>query len=308
MSAGWIAAGVRSRLLLRRRLGPERALAVAESPTVRDALPLLAGSAYARELDPAASLEAAQRGVAASVLLHLRLLAGWLPPGGAGLVRALAAWFEVANVEDRLAYLNGAELRLPFDLGALATAWPAAAQAQSAAELRSALARSAWGDPGGETAETLPLGLRIAWAQRVLGSVPELSRLVSGALALLAARELFVAERPIEQLTAGGLPALGSGWETAGTLRELVEALPERAAWALAGIDSGERLWEAEAAWWSELEREGERLARRPLEDRAVVAGVAALLAADAWRTSAALALAGRGERPELRRALGAAA
>jgi len=306
VSAGWIAAGVRARLLLRRRLGRERARAVAESRSLGDALALLAATGYAVELEPAHSLEEAQRAVARSVLFHLRLLAGWLPPGGAGLARALAAWFELVNLEERLAFLGGAELRQPFDLGALATAWPAAAQAQTAAELRSAIAASAWGDPGGETAETVHFGLRLSWARRVLGAAPELSGLVAGALALLVARELFVAGRPVELLTGGAIPVLGPGWETSRTLGELGEGLPERAAWALADIDAAERLWEAEAAWWERVEQEGERLARRPLEDRAVVAGVAALLAADAWRTSAALALADRGGPLELREALGA--
>ncbi|HXZ56485.1 MAG TPA: hypothetical protein VEG40_02775 [Gaiellaceae bacterium] len=306
MSAGWIAAGVRARLLLRRRLGRERARAVAESRSLGDALALLAATGYAVELEPAHSLEEAQRAVARSVLFHLRLLAGWLPPGGAGLARALAAWFELVNLEERLAFLGGAELRQPFDLGALAIAWPAAAQAQTAAELRSAIAASAWGDPGGETAETVHFGLRLSWARRVLGAAPELSGLVAGALALLVARELFVAGRPVELLTGGAIPVLGPGWETSRTLGELGEGLPERAAWALADIDAAERLWEAEAAWWERVEQEGERLARRPLEDRAVVAGVAALLAADAWRTSAALALADRGGPLELREALGA--
>jgi len=306
VSAGWIAAGVRARLLLRRRLGRERARAVAESRSLGDALALLAATGYAVELEPAHSLEEAQRAVARSVLFHLRLLAGWLPPGGAGLARALAAWFELVNLEERLAFLGGAELRQPFDLGALAIAWPAAAQAQTAAELRSAIAASAWGDPGGETAETVHFGLRLSWARRVLGAAPELSGLVAGALALLVARELFVAGRPVELLTGGAIPVLGPGWETSRTLGELGEGLPERAAWALADIDAAERLWEAEAAWWERVEQEGERLARRPLEDRAVVAGVAALLAADAWRTSAALALADRGGPLELREALGA--
>ncbi len=308
MSAGWIAAGVRARLLLRRRLGRERARAVADSSSLGDALALLAATGYAVELEPAHSLEEAQRAVARSVLFHLRLLAGWLPPGGAGLARALAAWFELVNIEERLAFLDGAELRQPFDLGALATAWPAAAQAQTPAELRSAIAASAWGDPGDEAAETVHFGLRLSWARRVLGAAPELSGLVAGGLALLVARELFVAGRPVELLAGGAIPALGPGWETARALGELVEGLPERAAWALAGIDEGERLWEAEAAWWERVEQEGERLARRPLEDRAVVEGVAALLAADAWRTSAALALAERGGPPELREALGAPA
>ncbi|HTS72329.1 MAG TPA: hypothetical protein VMG74_01300 [Gaiellaceae bacterium] len=306
MSAGWIAAGVRARLLLRRRLGRERVRAVADSRSLGDALALLAATGYAVELEQAHSLEEAQRAVARSVLFHLRLLAGWLPPGGAGLARVLAAWFELVNLEERLAFLDGAELRQPFDLGALATAWPAAAQAQTPAELRSAIAASAWGDPGGESAETVHFGLRLSWARRVLGAAPELSGLVAGALALLVARELFVAGRPVELLAGGAIPGLGPGWETARTLGELGEGLPERAAWALAGVDAAERLWEAETAWWERVEQEGERLARRPLEDRAVVAGVAALLAADAWRTSAALALAERGGPLELREALGA--
>ena len=294
MSAGWTAAGVRSRLLLRRRLGAERAQAVARSESLRDALGLLAGTGYAAELDPALSLEEAQRAIARSLLLRLRLLAGWLPPGGAGLARALAAWFELVNVEDRLAYLNSAPLQVPFDLGALATSWPAVSQAQSAAEIRGALAASKWGDPGGEEAETIHLGLRLSWAQRLLGAAPELSGPISGALALLVAREVFVSGRPLELLSGGVIPSLGSAWETAGTLGGLAGTLPEQASWALEHVDAAERLWTAEAAWWARLEREGARLARRPLEDRAVVTGVVALLAADAWRTSAALALAER--------------
>ena len=54
-----------------------------------------------------AEVVAAQRGVAETLLWHLRILAGWLPAAGAGLMRALAGWFELQNIDARLAALAG---------------------------------------------------------------------------------------------------------------------------------------------------------------------------------------------------------
>jgi hypothetical protein len=295
VSIGWVAASVRARLLLRRRIGRERASHLARTSSLRDALLGLTGTAYGRELDPALGLEAAQRTVAAATLLHLRLLSGWLPPGRAEFLRALAAWFELVNVEDRLAYLHGAELRAPFDLGGLASAWPKASHAVSPLELREALAASAWGDPGGERPEEIHLGLRASWALRVLADVPELGHLVAGALALLLGRELFVTGRPVELLLGRHVSAVGSGWEHARTFAELHAALPPRAAWVLEGVEGPEGLWRAEVAWWARAERDGEELVRRSREGRASVAGAVLLLAVDAWRTASALTAAAAG-------------
>lgn len=292
MSAAWVAGAVRARLLLGRRAGRERLLAVARAPSLRGGLALLAPTGYGRALHAGLDLERSQRAVAATVLLHLRVLAAWLPPEGASLLRALAAWFELANVEDRLAYLLGGELVTPFELGGLATAWPAAERAQTPAELRAVLARSAWGDPGGETPEAVHLGLRLSWGQRVLATVPEAEALVAGAAALLAARELFVAGRPPELVTPRALPGLGSAWQEARTFEELAPRLPKRARWALAGASSPRELWRAEVAWWAEAERTGRRLVRSVHEGREAVVGTALLLAADAWLTEAALAYA----------------
>ena len=50
-------------------------------------------------------------GLAETVLWHLRVLAGWLPPAAVGRLRALAAWFELVNIEQRVDYLAGGELR-----------------------------------------------------------------------------------------------------------------------------------------------------------------------------------------------------
>jgi hypothetical protein len=91
---------------------------------LEQALQLLAGSAYGQRIPAGVDLEAAQRGVAETLLWHLRIMAGWLPTAGAGLVRALAGWFELANVDARLAALagDGGE-PAPFVRGGLATAW-----------------------------------------------------------------------------------------------------------------------------------------------------------------------------------------
>jgi len=295
MSIGWVGASVRARLLLRRRIGRERVIRLGRSPSLHEALLGLSGTAYGRELDPGLGLEAAQRAVAAATLLHLRLLSGWLPPGRAELLRSLAAWYELANVEDRLAYLNGAELRPPFDLGGLASAWPGASQALSAAELRDVLARSAWGDPGGESPEQVHLALRSAWAGRVLAEAPEIRDLVAGALAVLLARELFVTGRPVELLLPLHPSAVGSGWKHARTYEELADSLPPHAGWVLERIDGPERLWTAEVRWWARVEEEGERLVTRSRPGRGEVTGAVLLLAVDTWRTASALAAAAGG-------------
>ena len=140
MSAGWVAGSARGRLLLGRRLGRGPALDLARAGSADEALAALAASPYGREADLGADVAAAQRAIAATTLLHLRILAGWLPPGAVGVVRALAGWFEIANVEDRLAYLLGHEPQRPFELGSLSLAWPALSRAQTPGDLRAALA------------------------------------------------------------------------------------------------------------------------------------------------------------------------
>ena len=295
MSIGWVGASTRARLLLRRRIGAERAAQLARSPSLRDALFGLTGTAYGRELDPGLELEDAQREVTAATLLHLRLLAGWLPPGSAEFLRSLAAWYELVNVEDRLAYLHGAELRPPFDLGGLASVWPKASQALTPIELRNALTSSAWGDPGGDSVEEVHLGLRVSWAGRLLADVPEIRDLVAGALALLLARELFVTGRPVELLLRPHLSRVGSDWARARTFEELAAVMPAQARWVLDAIDGPEELWRAELGWWARVEVDGRNLVERSRAGREAVTGAVLLLAVDTWRTAAALAAAAGG-------------
>lgn len=295
MNISWVGASTRARLLLRRRLGRERTAELARSASLREALQGLSGTAYGRDLDHGVDLESAQRAVAGATLLHLRLLSGWLPPGGADFLRSLAAWFELANIEDRLAYLHGAQLRAAFELGGLASAWPRASQAVTPAEIRAALGSSAWGDPGGTSPEEIHLGLRASWATRVSSDAPELRDLVAGALALLLARELFVTGRPVELLLHLRAVEVGSGWEEARTFDELAPRMPRHARWVLEGVEGASDLWRAEARWWAYVEKEGERLVERSRPGRAEITGAVLLLGADTWRTAAALAAAASG-------------
>ncbi|MET7380653.1 hypothetical protein ABZT08_17840 [Streptomyces sp. NPDC005526] len=102
MSAGWVAGAIRARALASRCAGLDGARELARTSGLDEALRLLAGTPYHPRVRAAASLPAAQRAVAATLLWHLRVLAGWLPRGGVTMLRPLAAGFEIANVAARL--------------------------------------------------------------------------------------------------------------------------------------------------------------------------------------------------------------
>ena len=294
MSAGWVAGSTRARLLLGRRLGVDQARSLAAAGSLSNAAAALSGTRFAQVAHSAADLEDAQRAIAASFLLEIRLLAGWLPIGAGELVRSLSAWFELVNIEDRLAYLLGGELRIPLTVGALGSAWPRAAAAETPSELREALRASAWGDTGGERVDLIHFALRLAWARRVHASAPEARAWVAGAVAIVVARELFVSERPVERGPSPVLRDLGPSWSEKRTLAEFAEALPPLAAWSLAGLTEPRELWRAEIGWWRRVARDAELLVRESREGRAVVVGSVALLALDAVQVSAALAVAAR--------------
>jgi hypothetical protein len=301
MSRAWVAGSVRARLLASRRVGTAGAAAVAHQTSLAGALRQLADSPYGRELGAVRTLDEAQRAVAATLLWHLRVLAGWLPPPGAELLRAMAAWFEIANVLDRLAYLAGRPHRPAFDLSALATAWPRLARTGSSEAIRAVLAGSRWGDPGGTEPAVIATAMRAAWAQRIVAVAPEASIWARSAAALLLARTGPLAGPRLARVAgvAGTLPAPARPADVAA-------ALPVNLRWALDGIDGPEDLWHAETRWWSRVESDAARLAAARRPDPTTVVGVVALLAADAWRVRAALAAAALG--PAAREAFDAVA
>ena len=285
---------MRARHLLARRLGSGRARTLADAPSLEGALATLEGTAYGRDLSPGMGLAEAQHSLAETVLWHLRVLSGWVPASAVEPLRALAAWFELVNIEERVGYLMGGELRSPFELGGLATAWPRVAAVQTVSEMRSALAGSDWGHPGHETG-AWGSALRLAWARRVLKGIEEAGEWAAGAVALLLARELTLADGRVEDLVALRPPGVGRSWSTATTVAALRALLPVEAGWPLVGIGEPDELWRAEATWWRRVEDDAERLSAFAHLGRPTVLGTAVLLGVDAWRTAGALEVAARG-------------
>jgi hypothetical protein len=298
MSTAWVAGTVRARALARRRLGAGAARALAACPSLGDALAALAATPYRREVQQGQGLAEAQRAVSGTLLWHLRVLAGWLPRRGTQMLRVLAGWFEIANVDELLHRLAGGAAEEPFQLGALATAWPRLAVARSPGELRGLLAASPWGDPGGGTVRALQLGMRLTWLERI-ASVDAAAPWAAGAAALVVARERFVTGRDLPTGTdTRAARLLGMAAPGAASLAELVRRLPPDAAWVLRDATDPDQLWHAEARWWSRVERDGFALLDGTRFGSAAVAGTVAVLATDAWRVQAALELAARGGRP----------
>jgi len=296
MSTAWVAGSVRAKAMARRRLGVAATRAVARLPDLQTAVGSLAGTPYGHDVRVDQTLAEAQHAVGATLLWHLRVLAGWVPREGADMLRILAGAFEIANVDEHLQALRGRPTEKPFRLGTLATAWGRLATTTSVDEMRDVLTASAWGAPGDDNAAALHLGLRLSWAARVQAGVPGTGAWAAGAAALLVARETFVARRRLSTASVRPVEALlGLGWQDARTLADFAAALPPEARWVVADVGSVDALWRAEAAWWRRVEHDGFSLLRRPEFGAAALVGSAAVLAADAWQVRAALEAAARG-------------
>ncbi len=276
-----VASWVRGRALLRRRLGRASMTELASRPTLDAALAQLASSPYGREVRTGMSLEEAQTAVQSVLLWHMRVLAGWESPLRASPIRPLAGGFEIRNVIAHLGALAGGSRRPPYDLGSLSTAWPAVRSEVTATAVRAALARTEWGDPGGEDPGTVLLAMRIAWARRVFDQVPEAASWARAAAAILW-----------DDIVAAGSEAVVKGESR----RRLESVLGPRISHP--PVPSGER-WTYELRWWGDVERSSRALVSAGVPGTASTVGVVGLLAADAWRANAALALVSRGARDE---------
>lgn len=288
MNAAWVAGTTRAKALARRRIGVAAARRLAGRRSVDDAVLALAETPYGHDVHAGQDLATAQHAVLATLLWHIRILAGWLPARGTAALRALAGWFEIASVEGRL-FGEPA-----FEPGAMATAWPAL---RETSDLRGALAASAWGDPGGSDPRSIQLGMRISWAGRVATLSPSTTPWAAGALALLVAGERFLQGRPVPALP---VELIGTGAAQAATLAEFVDGLYPEAAWALRDVTGTDDLWRAEGRWWLRVERDGAGLLSGAGYGLEPVLGVVAVLAADARRVRAALELAARGGQLEV--------
>jgi hypothetical protein len=304
---GWVAGVTRARLLLSRAIGLDHARAIASCRSLQHGVGALAGSAYGERVHVGDDRATAERGIAGTLLWHLRILAGWLPATGAAQVRALASWFELQDIDARMAALtsDGREPP-PFVLGALGTAWTQIEQARTIEEMADAAGSSAWGNPGGRTPAEVAIGLRVSWARRVQEAAPAATDWVAGAGALLVAREFFIAGSRERAAQLRRLPAISEAALDAGSPSELRSALSPNAAWTLDGVEEPSDLWRAELAWWGRVERDAIALLLTAADATILLAAVA-LLAVDAQRTMRALEVAAQGGHPELMELVGGA-
>jgi hypothetical protein len=298
VSAQWVAGNVRARALLNRRLGVGRARALAAMNSLTDAQHALAATAYGRDITVGQPAPDTDHAVCAALLWHLRVLAGWQPAQGAQAIRALAAGFEASNIAAHARRLAGAQARPPYTLGALATAWPRLSETSSLAQLRDILAQTMWGDPGSESPSDIALAVQIGWAVRVANAVPEARDWAYAWLALTVARRRLMEQRELpEPVLMRARLVLGAA-AAASDLASFADAFATRFRWLLDGITEADGLWTAEARWWARVEADGLTMLGRSEFTRAQTIGVVAVLAADAWRCRAALALASRGGGP----------
>ncbi len=298
MSAQWVAGNVRARALLNRRLGAGRARALAAMNSLTEAQHALAGTAYGRDITVGQPERDTDHAVCAALLWHLRVLAGWQPAPGAQAIRALAAGFEANNIAAHARRLAGAPARPPYTLGALATTWPRLSETSSLAQLEDILAQTMWGDPGSDSPSDIALAVQIGWAVRVANAIPEARDWADAWLALTVARRRLVEQRELpEPVLVRARLVLGAA-TAASDLPSFIDAFATRLRWLFDGITGADGLWTAEARWWARVEADGLTMLGGSEFNRARTIGAVAVLAADAWRCRAALAIASRGGGP----------
>ena len=301
MSTSWVAGVVRAKALAERRLGAGGARDLATSPGLAEAVTALHHTPYGHDVHPGMSLGESQRAIGASLLWNMRVLAGWLPRGGADVIRLLAAGFEVANLDEHLARLHGESADSAYSLGTLDTAWSRLSGTTTLAAVGDVLGSASWRLRDVTTQWELRVGLRLAWADAVVAGVPAAATWARSAAALLVLREVALDGRRLTPpLTLRASYVLGPafvdevarGQTDVSALRALLQADTRS---MLDDLDRVDDLWRAEVSWWHRVEHDGFGLLRGSSYDQRPVVGAIAVLAVDAWRTRAALEVAARG-------------
>ncbi len=301
MSTSWVAGVVRAKALAGRRLGAGGARALATSPGLAEAVTALHRTPYGHDVYPGMSLGESQHAIGASLLWNMRVLAGWLPRGGADVIRVLAAGFELANLDEHLARLHGEPAESAYPLGTLDTAWSRLSDTTTLAGVADVLGSASWRLHDVTTQREVRVGLRLAWADAVVAGVPVAAAWARSAAALLVLREVALERRQLTPpLTRRASYVLGPafvdevarGQTDMSVLRALLQSDTRS---VLDDLDRVGCLWRAEVSWWQRVEHDGFGLLRGSSYDQRPVVGAVAVLAVDAWRTRAALEVAARG-------------
>jgi hypothetical protein len=165
--------------------------------------------------------------------------------------------------------------------------------------VRTVLAASVWGDPGGTDIPAIGAALTVAWIRRVALGVPEAANWAKMFGGLLLARTIASGTTPVagSAIDRSLRSVIGGRWTETTKLSELPSVLSRCASRALDAADAADALWRAEARAWKLLEQDALRLQRGWNPGPAAVVAAAGLLAVDAWRVRAALECAARGGR-----------
>lgn len=298
-TGSWVAASVRARGMARGRLGPGGIHSVLTSPDRSSGLAVAAASMYSGAVEKdRGDPSGLEHEIGAAVLWRLRVLAGWMPPGGSRVLRGVAAYFERENILRHARALGQGQPR-PDDSGdyvldGLATCWPAASRTQNEAELRSVLAASPWGDPGATDVAGLADTLSLAAWRRLVAVAPATRSWARDAVVLLVARARVIENAtPSDRQRALASPLIGRGWSSASDLDALRASLVPSARRALEPAQEPDDLWLAEAALVARIDADATRMLRTDRPGPEVVLGAAAALMIDGWRLRAALTAVG---------------
>lgn len=242
-------------------------------------------------------LSAAQHAVSATLLWHLRVLAGWGPPLGAHHLRLLASEFEIANVASLLDEIRGGAAQPRFSLGSLALLRAGVSGARSTDEVRRALRSSPWGDPTSDDPDGIRLAMQFARTRMIVDSLQAAEDWAVVDASLLLSE--VVANDALGELSPSALRdarvVLGDRWQRVTSLVELAGLLPEQGRALLSGVAEPEGLWRAGIRRWTMLEASSAGIGAGAGASAADVVRVAAALHVDAWRVRAALSLAALG-------------
>ena len=295
MTGAWVSADVRAIAMSHRTTGRAGASSLAACTDLATALTQLQGSPYAHDVRPSHDLTDAQRAVASTLLWNVRVLAGWVPASGVGMLRIAMAWFEILNVEARLRPAERRPVPPRFEMGSLAST-PGCSESFTRSNVLDRLRTTWWGQPSNDSLWAIGLAMRSRLVDRASSGLPGASAWAAGAAALIVAREQVIAGNQLPSDVRRNL-AHTLGWDAfeAQSIDALRERLPKRASWVLDNVGSPEDMWRAESGWWARVEADGRELLRRASFGPEPVVGAVAVMAADAWRVRAALHAAALG-------------
>ena len=227
------------------------------------------------------------------------------------MARVFGSPLELANIERHVVgFTRATSERAPLvgpdpagqqgvSLGSLGIAWPRLVMATDVHQVRQALGRSVWGDPGSDDVNAMMLGLRLSWLRRLQRLLPSQTDFCTGAAAVLVATERYGYQRRTSEVVARDLRRMiGHRWTEATSLEQFLNALPAPASWPFESVTTPFDLWQAELAVAARAAQLGTAGIKTTRPNRETMAAIMMAFLVDLWRVTAAIEMAGRTRQP----------